>query len=109
MTKSKDYVAMMENFQETDIRKKITEYLDKCIKDRANIVMWLSAASHAGDDFDKVYSYHDTIRDQIRFIEMVMKNVPDTIVKQERARLLMEEQMMLEEQAREVESLTDMV
>lgn len=47
MTKSKDYVQLFEGFQETDIRKKMTEYLDKCVKDRANIVMGLSAHAQA--------------------------------------------------------------
>jgi hypothetical protein len=109
MTKSKDYVKLFEGFQNTDIRTKMVEYLDKCVKDRANIVMGLSAAAQAGTDFDKVYSYHDTIRDQIRFIELVMKNIPDTIIKQERARLLMEEQAQLDEAQKEVEALTEMV
>ncbi len=107
MAKTKDVLSMMEGFKETDIRKLMLEYLDGRLEMRKTILCWLTG--EIGKDFDTHYSYHDMLRSEVRFIELVMKKIPDEIIQEEKQKQLQKEAEELSNTQAQIDDLAEMV
>ena len=107
MAKEKDYVKLFEWFKDTDIRKKILEYLEGRVSMRVEVLK--GKTGELGVDFDTRYSQHDLMRSEVRFIENVMMNIPEEIIAQELNKQKQAEAEKLEEAQAEVEALSELV
>lgn len=106
MAQRRDLIDLMEDFKSTRIWKEILKHLDEAVERRKNVLAWLTG--EMGLDFDLKYSAHDLMRADIRFIELMMKKIPDNIIEEENNRIINEEAMKASEIQENVDALADM-
>lgn len=107
MAKEKDFIQVFEDFKDTDVWKKMCEYLDGRVETRTKVLQGLTG--DMGIDFDTRYSTHDLMRSEIRFIELIMKKIPDEIIREELNKKQQEEEQKLVDAQAEINALSDMV
>lgn len=107
MAARRDLRDVMEEFKSTVIWKEMCKYLDWYIENRTRVLQWLTG--DLGLDFDLKYSKHDLMRSDIRFIELVLKKLPDVIIEEENNRILNEEWMKESWIQEQVDALSEMV
>lgn len=106
MAKRRDLAELMEEFKESRVWKEIVEYLDAYVDLRGKELIGLTG--NLGLDFDQKYSNHDLVRANLRFIELVMKKIPDEIIEEENRKEMMKEMEAASQIQENVDAFTEM-
>ena len=102
----KALVDALESLKDSDAWKAIVEDLDRSQKFRENQIFGYTG-DMLGLDFQQIYSQHDLIRSELRFIEIV-KHIPEKLINMEKEKMAKEEIVAASEIQENIDALSEL-